>query len=83
MRYEERKGDTSLKKKEQARHHPRWVKRVIKSLSDEESVDPNSEWSQYATREYQSVSGHSLRTNPHQVIDRLSGDTFFVVREAR
>ena len=26
--------------KEQARHHPRWDKRVIKSLDDEESVDP-------------------------------------------
>ena len=83
MRRGERKGDTSLKKKEQARHHPRWVKRVIKSLSDEESVDPKTEWSQYATREYQ--RGHTFRTNPHQVIDRLSGDTFcfFVVRAAR
>ena len=62
MRNEERKGNTSQGKKKQARHHPRWDKRVISTLSDEESVDPNSEWSQYATREYHGVSGHTLKT---------------------
>ena len=50
------------KKKEQARNHPRWDKRVIRSLSDEESVDPNGEWSQNATREDHGVSGHTFRT---------------------
>ena len=39
MRYEERQGDAS-QKKDQARHHPRWDKRVIRSFDDEESVDP-------------------------------------------
>ena len=39
MRYEERQGDAS-QKKVQARHHPRWDKRVIRSLDDEEGVDP-------------------------------------------
>ena len=38
IRYEERKGDTS-QEHQQARHHPRRDKRVIRSLSDEESVD--------------------------------------------
>ena len=36
-----------------ARNHPRWDKRVIRSLSDEESVDPNGEWSHNAPREDQ------------------------------
>ena len=31
-------------RKKQAKHHPCWDKRVIKSLSDEESVDLNSVW---------------------------------------
>ena len=39
MRHEKRQGDAS-QKEDQARHHPRWDKRVIRSLDDEESVDP-------------------------------------------
>ena len=62
MRYEEQMGDTSQEKKEQARHHPRRDKRVIRSLSGEESADPNGEWSQNATREDHGVSGHTFRT---------------------
>ena len=41
-------------------HHPRWDERVIKSLSDEGSIDPNSEWSQYATRKDRGVSRHTF-----------------------
>ena len=32
--------DTRHRKNEQARHHPRWDKRVTRSLGDEEGVDP-------------------------------------------
>ena len=63
MRYEERQGDTSQKtKREQARHHPRWDKRVIRSLGDEESVDPNSEWLQYDNERTPCVNGHTFMT---------------------
>ena len=36
------------KKEEDKRgeHRPRWGRRVIRSLSDEEGVDPKSDWSQ-------------------------------------
>ena len=37
-------------------------KRVIRSLSDEESAAPNGEWPQNATREDHGVSGHTFRT---------------------
>ena len=41
MRNEKRKGDTSQKEMDKrGMHHPRWDRRVIKSLGDEESVDP-------------------------------------------
>ena len=62
MRYEERQGDTSQKKKEQARHHPRWDRRVIRALGDEESVDPNSEWSQFDNERTPCVNGHTFMT---------------------
>ena len=62
MRFESREGDTSQGKKEQARRHPRWDQRVIRSLRDEESVDPNGEWSKNATRKDKGVSDHTFRT---------------------
>ena len=42
MRYEKRNENTSQKEEDKlGMHHPRWDRRVIRSLGDDESVDPN------------------------------------------
>ena len=43
------------------RHH-RWDRCVIKSLGDDESVDPNSEWTQYDNERTPCVNGRAFRT---------------------
>ena len=63
--------ETLHRQKKQASHHLRWDKRVIKSVSDEESVDPNSEWSQYDNERTPCVNGDTFDENEWSLMTSL------------